>query len=71
MQEKFETMRALPIAQIKQALIEEGQRMHAEDIAANRAMGRHGAALMPASGGVLTHAMRERWLPRVTALRWA
>ena len=29
--------------------------MHAEDIAANIAMGRHGAALMPARGGVLTH----------------
>ena len=29
--------------------------MHAEDIAANQAMGRHGAILMPASGGVLTH----------------
>src|SRR5256885_8526572 len=41
--------------QIRQALIEEAQRMHAEDIAANRAMGRHGAVLMPSSGGVLTH----------------
>ena len=29
--------------------------MHAEDIAANQAMGRFGAMLMPASGGVLTH----------------
>jgi methylthioribose-1-phosphate isomerase len=29
--------------------------MHAEDIAINQAMGRHGATLMPASGGVLTH----------------
>ena len=29
--------------------------MHAEDIAANQAMGRHGATLMPSSGGVLTH----------------
>jgi methylthioribose-1-phosphate isomerase len=55
MQEKFETLRARPLPQIKQALIEEAQRMHAEDIAANQAMGRHGAALMPASGGVLTH----------------
>jgi methylthioribose-1-phosphate isomerase len=55
MQEKFETLRVRPIAQIKQALVEEGQRMHAEDIAANQAMGRHGATLMPASGGVLTH----------------
>jgi methylthioribose-1-phosphate isomerase len=55
MQDKFETLRVRPLAQIKQALIEEAQRMHAEDIAANQAMGRHGATLMPASGGVLTH----------------
>jgi methylthioribose-1-phosphate isomerase len=55
MQEKFERVRIRPIPQIKQALIEEARRMHAEDIAANQAMGRHGATLMPASGGVLTH----------------
>jgi methylthioribose-1-phosphate isomerase len=55
MQEKFERARVRPIPQIKQTLIEEAQRMHAEDIAANQAMGRHGATLMPASGGVLTH----------------
>jgi methylthioribose-1-phosphate isomerase len=55
MQEKFEALRSRPVPQIKQALIEEAQRMHAEDIAANQAMGRHGATLMPASGGVLTH----------------
>src|SRR5256884_1165340 len=55
MREKFELLSGKPISQIKQSLIEEAQRMHAEDIAANQAMGRHGAALMPASGGVLTH----------------
>jgi methylthioribose-1-phosphate isomerase len=55
MREKFESLRVRPLAQIKQALVEESQRMHAEDIAANQAMGRHGATLMPASGGVLTH----------------
>jgi methylthioribose-1-phosphate isomerase len=55
MQEKFERIRIRPIAQIKQDLVEEAQRMHAEDIAANQAMGRHGATLMPAEGGVLTH----------------
>jgi methylthioribose-1-phosphate isomerase len=55
MQDKFESLRTRPLTQIKQALIEEAQRMHAEDIAANQAMGRHGASLMPASGGVLTH----------------
>jgi len=55
MQDKFESLRVRPLAQIKQALVEEAQRMHAEDIAANQVMGRHGAALMPSSGGVLTH----------------
>ena len=55
MTEKFESLRTRTIPQIQQALIEEAQRMHAEDIAANQAMGRHGATLMPSSGGVLTH----------------
>jgi methylthioribose-1-phosphate isomerase len=55
MQEKFERLRGRTIAQIKQELIEEAKRMHAEDIAANQAMGRHGATLMPSEGGVLTH----------------
>jgi methylthioribose-1-phosphate isomerase len=55
MRDKFEMLRVRPLPQIKQALVEEAQRMHAEDIAANQAMGRHGATLMPASGGVLTH----------------
>ena len=53
--EKFELLRVRPLAQLKQALIDEAKRMHAEDIAANQAMGRHGATLMPAAGGVLTH----------------
>jgi len=55
MQDKFETLRIRPVAQIRKALVEEAQRMHAEDIAANQAMGRYGATLIPASGGVLTH----------------
>jgi methylthioribose-1-phosphate isomerase len=55
MQEKFETLRVRPLGQIRQEIIEEAKRMHAEDIAANQAMGRHGATLMPSSGGVLTH----------------
>jgi methylthioribose-1-phosphate isomerase len=55
MSDKFEHARMLPIPQIKEVLIEEAKRMHAEDIAANQAMGRHGATLMPSSGGVLTH----------------
>src|SRR6202046_5118315 len=55
MQDKFERVRIRPIAQIQQDLLEESRRMHAEDIAANKAMGRHGATLMPNQGGVLTH----------------
>jgi len=55
MQEKFERVRIRPIAQIKRDLVDEAKRMHAEDIAANQAMGRHGATLMPSEGGVLTH----------------
>jgi methylthioribose-1-phosphate isomerase len=55
MQEKFESLRIRPLPQIKQALIEEAKRMHAEDIAANQSMGRFGATLMPSAGGVLTH----------------
>jgi methylthioribose-1-phosphate isomerase len=53
--DKFDQLRGRPVSEIKHALIEEAQRMHAEDIAANEAMGRHGATLMPSSGGVLTH----------------
>ncbi len=67
MREKFEQLCSLAgiyaqqgvrldgMVQVKHALIEEAKRMHAEDIAANQAMGRHGATLMPSEGGVLTH----------------
>ena len=55
MRDRFESLRIRPVPQIKQALVEEARRMHAEDIRANQAIGRHGAGLMPASGGVLTH----------------
>ena len=55
MQEKFETVAAQPLPQIKAALVAEARQMHLEDIAACQAMGRHGAELMPASGSVLTH----------------
>lgn len=55
MQEKFESLSDEPVPRIKQELVAEAQRMYVEDIAANEAMGRHGATLMPSSGGVLTH----------------
>ena len=43
------------LAGIRTRLIEEAQRMHAEDIAANQAMGRHGAELIADGATVLTH----------------
>jgi methylthioribose-1-phosphate isomerase len=55
MKEKFDAVAELPVSQIKQALITEAQRMYLEDIAANEAMGRHGAVLLPSTGAVLTH----------------
>ncbi len=55
MREKFEAVARLPRPQVKAALVHEAQQMYREDIAANQAMGRYGAALMPGSGGVLTH----------------
>jgi len=55
MQELFDQVSELPVPQIKQAIVTEARRMYLEDIAANEAMGRNGAVLLPSSGGVLTH----------------
>jgi len=55
MRQKFDACVHLPLAELRQALVAEAQQMYLEDIAANQAMGRHGATLLPASGGVLTH----------------
>src|SRR5271163_151607 len=55
MRGEFERVRIRPVARIKQDPIEESQRIHAEDIASDQAMGRDGATLMPSEGGVLTH----------------
>ncbi len=43
------------VASVRAGLIAEARRMYDEDIAACKAMGAHGAGLMPRSGGVLTH----------------
>lgn len=43
------------LADIRAQLIAEANRMHDEDIAANQAMGRHGAELIPDGATVLTH----------------
>lgn len=40
---------------VKKALVAEAQRIHAEDIAQNEALGEFGAALLPARAQVLTH----------------
>ncbi len=55
MRRTFDATQGLTIGETRQALIDESKRMHVEDIVANKTMGRHGAALMPASGSVLTH----------------
>ncbi|MBV9085881.1 MAG: S-methyl-5-thioribose-1-phosphate isomerase [Acidobacteriaceae bacterium] len=55
MQDKFESVSDQPIAQIRQVLVTEAQRIYIEDLAANEMMSKHGATLLPASGTVLTH----------------
>ncbi len=55
MQQKFAQLQDRPVAEIKREIVAEAIRMHVEDIAANEAMGKHGAVLLPAQGGVLTH----------------
>lgn len=44
-----------PVVQIAAALLDEALAMCREDVALNRAMGAHGAALLPDSSRVLTH----------------
>ncbi|HWA96231.1 MAG TPA: S-methyl-5-thioribose-1-phosphate isomerase [Terracidiphilus sp.] len=44
-----------PIAQIREKILSTAHAMYDEDIAACKAMGAHGGALLPAEGGVLTH----------------
>src|SRR5499433_489000 len=55
MKDKFESVAGSSTEKIKTAMVQEAQEMYLEDIAANQAIGRHGATLMPSSGGVLTH----------------
>jgi len=55
MKERFAASSEMPVKQIQQALVTEARRIYVEDLAANEALSKHGAALLPASGGVLTH----------------
>jgi methylthioribose-1-phosphate isomerase len=53
----FDDLRAegKPFASVQQALVDEAQKVLEEDIEINKAMGRHGAALLPAGATVMTH----------------
>jgi methylthioribose-1-phosphate isomerase len=58
MRRSYEALAQTPgiaIVTIQTALIDEAKEMYDEDIAACKAMGKHGAALMPMTGTVLTH----------------
>lgn len=48
-------MKNRPVSEIRAALVEEGKRMRLEDIRINKAMGRHGATVIPKNAGILTH----------------
>ena len=45
----------LPVAEVRQLLVDQACRMRLEDIEINKAIGRHGAALVPDHKTVLTH----------------
>ena len=47
--------RGVALAEIRRSLIDEAERVLQEDIASNQALGRHGAALLPNGGTVMTH----------------
>ena len=55
MKKLYEQLRQLPAVEIGARMVEEAQRIRAEDIAINQAMGRHGAPLVPDGKTVLTH----------------
>ena len=55
MRSVFAAERGSGLAQLRQRLEEEAKTIHAEDIAANRRLGRFGASLLPESGSILTY----------------
>jgi methylthioribose-1-phosphate isomerase len=55
MRDKFELCSEMPVERVRQELIAEAQRISVEDLAVNEAISKHGATLLPSSGGVLTH----------------
>ncbi|HEX9742714.1 MAG TPA: S-methyl-5-thioribose-1-phosphate isomerase [Nitrospiraceae bacterium] len=55
MKKKLAGLRTKPLPEIKRALVEESQRILEEDITMNKAMGKHGAALVQSGQTILTH----------------
>ena len=55
MRKLYESILDQPIEEIRRRLIDEAQQIRLEDIAINRAIGRHGAELVPDGKTVLTH----------------
>ncbi len=55
MKRLYAGLRGRPIEEIRRRMVEEAQLVREEDIAINRAMGRHGAPLVPDGKTVLTH----------------
>jgi methylthioribose-1-phosphate isomerase len=51
----FESNKSKPLAELKKILIDEAIRIHDEDVASCKAIGRFGGPLMPDEGVVLTH----------------
>ena len=55
MKRLYGTLRGRPVEEIRRRMIDEALLVREEDIAINRAIGRHGAALVPDGKTVLTH----------------
>lgn len=55
MARRVESLRDRSLDEIRAAMLAEAKAIQAEDIAMNRAMGQHGASLMPQGARILTH----------------
>jgi len=55
MQRTAQAARQQPLARVRERLLEEAERILAEDVAANHAMGDHGATLVPEGARILAH----------------
>jgi methylthioribose-1-phosphate isomerase len=55
MRKLYESLRGRPVAEIRERLIAEAKLVYEDDIAINKAIGVHGAALVPDGKTVLTH----------------